>query len=96
MARRASNPKRKAWAVGQLEQPAFPSLGGYLWGIYHRIRRRRSTVGGIVPIDFSEFDAFQRSTRTALTPWEIGVLELLDDLYLAARLAPPPVPPEDL
>lgn len=77
--------------------PPIPKALVYLWRAFHRLSRRRGGNGiGANPISWSEIDAFVRNTRIRLAPWEIEVIEALDDLFLAARVSTPTPPgPED-
>jgi len=63
--------------------PEFPRAMGYLWRVYHRLRRRIA-VGftGLNPIGWQDIDAFVRQTGFRLAPWEIEVLEAIDDALL--------------
>jgi|GEM_PF-6008843 len=40
------------------------------------------------PIEWPDIDAFVRHSRMPLTPFEIGIVEELDDLFLSS-LKPP-------
>jgi hypothetical protein len=81
---RALNPKALAEYQAELSCPPLPIALDYLWRIYHRLRRRKGGNGfGSSPIEWPDIDAFLRQARIRLDPWEIGVLEDLDDLYLS-------------
>jgi hypothetical protein len=48
------------------------------------MRRRKGGTGfGPSPIEWPDIDAFVRHARLDLTPWEVEIVEMLDDLYLA-------------
>jgi hypothetical protein len=65
--------------------PDFPIPLAYLWQAYHRIRRRKGGNGfGVMPLEWSDIDAFNRLTGMALAPWEVGMIERLDDVFLKA------------
>lgn len=57
----------------------------YLWSAFQRLRRRKvgGGVNGAEAISWGDLDAFQRLTGTRLVPWEVEVIEDLDDLFLA-------------
>lgn len=64
---------------------------GYLWQAYHRLAARR-TAGAmsVNPITFAEIEAFTRITGLRLAPWEVELIEKLDDLQragIAERMA---------
>ena len=73
----------------------MPRHGLRLWNIFLRISGRRGSSGfGILPLAWADIDAFSRLTQTPLEPWEVRILEELDDAYLiersrASRSSPP-------
>jgi hypothetical protein len=44
-------------------------------------------MAGPSPIEWPDIDAFMRRARVRLAPWEIELIEDLDDTYLAAQSA---------
>lgn len=61
----------------------------YLWQVYHRLRRRKGSTGfGAAPIEWPDIDAFVRNAKVRLAPWEIEMIEDLDDLFLASVANP--------
>ena len=40
------------------------------------------------PISWPDIDAFVRQSRTVLAPWEIRLIEDLDDLFRVAQAKP--------
>lgn len=55
----------------------------YIWRIYNRIRKRCGSSGfGASPMSWSDIDAFSRNTGFKLSPWEVQLLEDLDDVFL--------------
>lgn len=75
--------ERIAEIEAELETPPLPKALAYLWKAYFRLRRRCS--GGFTgpnPVSWRDFDAFARQARLALAPWEIEILERIDDCYL--------------
>lgn len=75
----------------ELRMPPFPRPLGYLWRAYLRLRRRTPAgFNGPQPVEWPAIEAFARLFDFA--PWEIELLEALDDIYLAPD--PKPVLPE--
>lgn len=66
-----------------LELPPFPRALFYLWRSFNRIRRRKS-MGFATPnpIEWPDIKAFMFCTKEKFAPWEIELIESLDDLYL--------------
>lgn len=86
-AQRKGDAKKIAEIEDELTLPEFPRELGYLWRVYHRIRRRMA--GGFAapnPIGWQDIDAFVRQTNFRLAPWEIELLETLDDAFLQPQL----------
>jgi len=66
--------------------PPFPEALRYLWSAFVRIRRRNAGNGfGPTPITWADLDAYSRLSGLRLLPWEIEIIERLDDLHLASR-----------
>lgn len=69
--------------------PAFPDELRYLWKAYLRLRNRMgSGFAGPLPIGWGDIDAFSRNSRISLAPWEVEILEALDDAYLGQDKKP--------
>lgn len=84
--RRAKSKKDRAAIKAELNPPPAPPPLQYLLDTYFRLRRRKGSSGfGLSPIEWGDFGDFQRNTAVNLSPWEIAILENLDDLYLAAK-----------
>lgn len=57
----------------------------YLWKAYLRLRRRKSPgFNGPNKIEWPDIDAFLRRSGTYLAPWEIALIEDVDDVFLSA------------
>lgn len=57
----------------------------YVWEIFWRLRGRKGGgLSGPEPFSWSELEALVRLTGWRLSPWEIRLVEMLDNLYLAA------------
>lgn len=88
--------ERKTGRIAELEaelaMPPFPECLAYLWQAYLRLRRRMAGgFSGPSPIGWPDIDAFIRRTGARLAPWEIELLERIDDLFVYRdRTAPSP------
>jgi hypothetical protein len=73
--------------------PAFPEAMRYLWRAFIRIRRRNAGNGfGATPVTWADLDAYSRLSGLRLLPWEIEIIELLDDALLASYREPQGLP----
>jgi len=67
--------------------PPFPAALGYLWRAYLRLRRRApGGFSGPQPVDWPAIEAFTRLFD--LAPWEIEIIEALDDIFLRRGATP--------
>lgn len=59
----------------------------HIWQIFIRLSSRRGSngFGGINPISWPDLDAFVRHSRVTLAPWEVAIIEMLDDLFRAEQ-----------
>lgn len=78
-------PHKRAEYQARLDCPPLPPALAYLLTIYRRIRRRKAGSFGVQPIEWPDIDAFLRRSGAEIAPWEMEVLEDLDDLYLMAN-----------
>lgn len=85
LAGRTRRPHKRLEYEAQLALPPFPVALGYLWAIYRRLRRRKGGGFGPSPIEWPDIDAFLRHARISLAPWEVEVIEEIDDLFLIAN-----------
>jgi hypothetical protein len=54
----------------------------HVWNAFHRLSARRGSNGfGINPISWPDIDAFVRHSQMPLAPWEIRLIEDVDDLF---------------
>lgn len=80
---RTKNEKRRAEYEAQLAVPPMPKALAYLYAIYWRIRRRKGGTGfGISPIELPDIASFMEMAGTKLAPWEVAIIETLDDLFV--------------
>lgn len=80
--KRTKNPQKRAECESELALPPFPMPLLYLWKAFQRLDRRRGSNGfSLNPISWPEIDAFVRNAKMSLRPWEISLIEDLDDLY---------------
>ena len=79
---RTKSAEKRAECEAELALPRFPMALLYVWQAFNRLSRRRGSNGfGVNPISWSDIDAFVRNSKVALRPWEISLIEDLDDLY---------------
>jgi hypothetical protein len=69
----------------ELELPPFPDALAYIWSAFSRLRRRKGGHEGPQPIGWTDIDAFCRISGVTFAPFEIEIVETLDDLYLATK-----------
>lgn len=75
--------RRIAEIEAELSMPPFPEPLDYLWRAYLRLRRRiASGFSGPNPVGWQDIDAFIRRAGARFAPWEIEVLERIDDLFV--------------
>jgi len=68
--------------------PPLPEELRYLWKTYLRLRNRKGAgLAGPSPWEWPDLDAFVRNSRMPLWPWEVEILEALDDVFMAATSA---------
>jgi hypothetical protein len=71
--------------VAELVTPPLPDELGYIWNAFCRLSVRRRSGFSIEPIGWPELDAFTRLTGVRLVPWEIQLIEMLDDLFRSKK-----------
>ncbi len=82
-ARRKRATKRVAEIKSELTLPPFPATLAYLWRSYLRLRRRKGVAfSGQTPIEWPDIDAFICRSGIQLAPWEIEIIEAIDDAYV--------------
>lgn len=84
LVKRTRHAGRLAKYKAELACPPLPQALSHLWLIFNRLRRRKGGNGfSQLPIGWGDIDAFLRQARIELAPWEIEIIEDLDDLFLA-------------
>jgi hypothetical protein len=54
----------------------------HIWRAFHRLSARRGSNGfGLNPISWPDIDAFVRHSKISLAPWEVRLVEELDNLF---------------
>lgn len=75
----------------ELQLPPLPEELAYLWEAYLRLRKRAPAgFAGPQPVGWLDLHAFTQLSGVRLTPWEIGVIEAIDDIYLQPSQKPAP------
>lgn len=70
----------------ELATPPFPASVGHVWQAWVRIRRRKAQgFNGHEPIGWGDIDAFMRRARVHLDPFEIELVEAVDDVFMAKQ-----------
>lgn len=79
---RCRAPDRIAFYESELFCPPPPAALNYVWRAFLRLHGRRGSNGfGPNPISWPDIDAFVRQSGMRLAPWEIEIIEELDDLF---------------
>jgi hypothetical protein len=78
-------PEKREELEKDLACPAFPMELGYLWQAFLRMHNRRTYSMSANPISWFELDAFIRHSGIGLAPWEVSLLEDIDNLWLAEQ-----------
>lgn len=86
MIKRARSAEKVAEYRAQLRVPPRPPAYEHLWDAFVRMRRRKpgAPMGGVQPLEMGDIANFLRLTGQRLAPWEVEVIEGLDDAYLGA------------
>jgi hypothetical protein len=67
----------------EVKGPILPANLSYLWNIFIQISRARPfTDGNFLPVPWSEIEAWSRLHRHPFKAWELGVITMLDDVWL--------------
>lgn len=93
---RSRNAKARAKYEADLRTPPFPMALLHVWNAFGRLSARRGSNGFAAnPIGWPDIDAFLRHSGLRLAPWEISLIEQLDDLYRADSGKPKETEKED-
>jgi hypothetical protein len=86
---RARRPDRIAEYQSELACPPMPEALEYIWRAFLRLHARRGSNGfAINPISWPDIDAFVRHSGMKFAPWEVELLEALDDLFRQSQVKP--------
>jgi hypothetical protein len=58
----------------------------HVWTAFCRLNARRRSGFSIEPIGWGDLDAFIRLTGARLAPWEVHLIEMLDDLFRSKKV----------
>lgn len=87
---RARTAERRAELQAELALPPFPDAIRYLWDAFGRMRRGSGGNGyGPNPLAWVEIQAFVHLGGVRLAPWEVSIIEALDDCWLSSIDASP-------
>jgi hypothetical protein len=78
---RTHKPEERAKLEAELETPPLPLELDHVWNAFCRLHARRRSGFSAEPIAWSDLDAFIRLTGVRLAPFDIQLIEMLDDLY---------------
>jgi hypothetical protein len=81
LARQTIKPQRRAEIEAELETPPFPLELEHVWTVFCRLSARRRSGFSIEPIGWADLDAFIKLTGCRLAPFEIQLIEMLDDMF---------------
>jgi hypothetical protein len=85
MLERTRKPDKRARLEAELETPPLPDELVYLWNYFCRLSSRRRSGFSIEPIGWQDLAAFIHLTGVRLAPWEIQLIEMLDDLFRSRK-----------
>lgn len=57
----------------------------HLWSIFWRLRNRVRNINTHQPITWDDIVHFRDLTRSHIGPFEVGIIEMLDNLFLEAQ-----------
>lgn len=81
--RDSTKPARREELLAELRGPPIPASAAYLWQWWWRLHRRRPSGGmGIASITWSEIKAWSELTGTEVLPWEIEIIEAVEDEFM--------------
>nr|WP_244422833.1 hypothetical protein [Bradyrhizobium sp. ORS 278] len=81
MSRPTLRSDKRAEYEAELSVPPLPAELERAWHGFCRLSARRRVGLAIEPIGWADLDAFMRLTGIRLSPFEIELIEMLDDLY---------------
>jgi hypothetical protein len=78
---RTRKPEKRAALEAELAAPPLPLELEHVWYAFCRLNARRRSGFSAEPIAWADLDAFVRLTGARLAPFEIQLIEMLDDLF---------------
>lgn len=83
---RSKDASRRAEYEAELACPPLPMALLYLWSAFLRLSNRRGAGGfGVNPISYGEIEAFCRLSGQRFAPWEIRLIEELDQMFMVEQ-----------
>jgi len=78
---RTRNDDKRAELEAELTVPPLPLELEHVWRAFCRLNARRRVGFALEPIGYADLEAFIRLTGVKLSPFEIRLVEDLDNLY---------------
>lgn len=75
-------------AARELIGPPLPPVAAIAWRTFDALHRARPvSANGIVPISYTELSAFVQLTDSHLTPLDIALVRVIDEVYVEETAA---------
>jgi len=65
--------------------PPLPPAVAHIWAAFIRLHNRRGGGMGPAPLMWTEIEAFARLTGASFDPWELELIEALDNVFARVR-----------
>ncbi|WP_425349438.1 MULTISPECIES: phage tail assembly chaperone [Mesorhizobium] len=82
---RTRRPEQRARYEAELQLPRMPVEVAYVWAMFWRLRNRVRNVNTHQPITWDDIYKYRDLVMAHIGPFEIELIELLDDLFLKAQ-----------
>lgn len=69
----------------ELEHPEIPVIAEDVWDIFWRMNPRRGNNGfGLMPISYTELEAWARLRNVEFTDWDLDAFDKMDTAFLSS------------